>query len=178
MTGSCNRSSRPLADIETPGRCAGMRRARGLVDRFVGDPHRLIIREVELDPTGDLFWAPRPRPAPILPPSMATTDPGHLRTGHRAAVGTDDRPGEPVLHIEPQRVVGGELCPLWTPGLPIGMPLRGRGPMVQGSATGRSVAAQVALDRRRRPAQPAGDLPHPAVAGSRSPGPTIPLRAG
>jgi hypothetical protein len=75
---------------------------------------------------------------------MATTDPGHLRTGHRAAVGTRDGPGEPVLHIAPQRVVRGELCPLWTPRLPIGVPLRGRGSIVQGSATGRGVAAQFA----------------------------------
>ena len=42
-----------------------------------------------------------------------------------------DRPGEPVLHVSPQRVVHGQLGQLRTPTTSIGMPLRSRGPVLQ-----------------------------------------------
>ena len=45
------------------------------------------------------------------------------------------------------------------------MPLRGRGPILQASATGCGVATQLTRNRRRTPTQAAGDLTHPTVAG-------------
>ncbi len=42
-----------------------------------------------------------------------------------------DRPGEPVLHVSPQRVVHGRLGQLRTPTTSIGMPLRSCGLVLQ-----------------------------------------------
>src|SRR5262249_39563469 len=37
----------------------------GLVDRLMADPHRIIIREVDFEPVGDLLRAPRRHPPPV-----------------------------------------------------------------------------------------------------------------
>jgi len=81
------------------------------------------------------------------------------RARHSRAVRGHDRAREPILHVLPQRIVRCELGHLRAPGTPIGTPLGGRGPILETTATGRSIAAQLLRDRRRRPAQP----PRPQV---------------
>ena len=59
-----------------------------LVDRLMGDPHRLIIGEVDRQPVGDLLRAPRRRPPPILAARLVAALPRrHRRPEHRRAVG-------------------------------------------------------------------------------------------
>ena len=138
---------------------------QGLVDRLVRDPHRLIIGEVDPQPARDLLRAPRLGPAPVLTAAVAAPDPANIGTWHRRAVGCGDPAGKPVLHVLPQRVIAGELGHLRAPSTPIGVPLRGRGPVLQQAATGRGVAAYLSRDRRRRPADPPSDLANPAALG-------------
>src|SRR5690606_14598749 len=118
------------------------------------------------EPVRDLFRAPRPAPASVLAASVAPSDPGDLRSRHLDAVRGGPHAGEPVLHILPQPVVGGRLAHLGAAGGPVGVPLGHRGPVVQPAAAGRGVAPQLPRDRRRRPAQLASDLSHPAPLGA------------
>jgi hypothetical protein len=75
---------------------------QGLVDGLVRGPHRLIMGEVDPQPVGDLFRAPRPGPAPVLAAAVPAPDPPHLRARHRRAVGRGDQAGKPVLHVHAQ----------------------------------------------------------------------------
>jgi len=156
-----------------PGRELAAQRATALhverlVDRLVRDPHRGIIREVEREPVGDLLGAPRLRPAPILAATVAAADPAHLGSGDARAVRGRDDPGEPLLHIPPQRLVRGQLGRLRSPRAPVSVPLRGRCPVLEPTAAGRGVAVQLARDRRRRTPKPPRDLPHPPREAARS----------
>ena len=131
---------------------------KGLVDRLVRDPHRLIIGEVDPEPVGNLLRTPCGRPPAVLTPTVASADPTNLRSQNRNPARSGQRTGQPVLHILAQPLVGDELADLRTTRLPFGLPLRDDGPIVQRAAAGRRVAAQLPGDRRRRPAQMAGDL--------------------
>src|SRR3954466_7700698 len=95
---------RPRHAERTPGAQAGRQLAtqraaaldvERLVDGFVADPHRLVAGKVEPQPPGDLLRAPRARPAPVLPPSVAPAFPGHRRPGDRRPAGSDDAAGQP-----------------------------------------------------------------------------------
>src|SRR4051794_8943988 len=136
-----------------------------LIDRLVRDAHRVIIREVQRQSVGDLRRAPRVGPAAVFAASVTAPDPAHIRTRYGPAVGRRDFAGEPLLHVLTQPRVGGQLGRLRPPRPPLGMPLRGRGPILQPAAAGRGVAAQLARDRRRSPPDTPRDLPHPAPAG-------------
>src|SRR4029453_3063195 len=114
--------------------------------------------EVDPEPARDLLRAPRPGPAPILTAAVTAPDPANLRTWHRRAVGRGGPAGQPGLHVPPERIVAGELGPLGALGTPIGMPLRGRGSILQQATTGRGVAAYLSRDGRRWTADPASDL--------------------
>ena len=131
-----------------------------LVDGLVAYPHRLIAGEVEPQPPGDPLWAPCTRPAPMLPRPVPAARPRHRRSGHRGPARSGHGARQPVLHIRPQRRPRHELRRLRAPRRPLGMPLRRRGPVPQPAAAGRGIAPQLARDRRRRPPQPPGDLPH------------------
>src|SRR6266581_907924 len=159
--------SERAAGAQAGGQLAAQRPAaldiRRLVDRLVGDPHRPIIGEVDPQPVGDLLRAPGSGPTSVLAPAVTATDPAHLRARHLAAVEGADGAGEPVLHVLPQPVVRGELGGLGAPGAPVGMPLCGRGPVVQTAATGGGVAAELAGDRGGRSAQSASDRAHPVL---------------
>jgi hypothetical protein len=164
----------PAAPTRCPGTRSTHRATRrgpggpGLVDRLMGDPHRPIIGEVDPQPARDLLRSPRPGPAPVRAAPVTASDPANLGTGHRRAVGRGDPAGKPVLHLLPARVMAGELGHLRAPGTPIGVPGRGRGPILQQAATGRGVAAQLPRDRRRRPADPPSDLGHAAALALRT----------
>src|SRR5690242_676635 len=152
-------TSGATCDFPRPRHRAAALDVERLVDGLVADPHRLVAGEVEPQPPGDLLRAPRARPAPVLPPSVTTAFPGHRRPGDRRPAGSDDGAGQPVSHVRPQRRVRGQLR---TPRRPLGVPLGRGGAILQAAAPRRSVAPQLARDRRRRPPEPPGDLPHPA----------------
>jgi hypothetical protein len=120
-----------------------------LVDRLGRDPHRVIIREVQAQPVGDLLRAPRPRPAPIPSATAAPADPRDLRTGEGDAVGTLHAASQPLLYVTAQPIVNRQLRRLGALRARIGMPLRCRRPVVQAAAARRGVAPQLARDRRR-----------------------------
>src|SRR6266540_53575 len=141
---------------------------QGLVDRLMRDPHRLIIGEVDPEPIRDLLRTPRPRPAPVLTTAVATTIEAHSRPGHRLAVGSRDRAGEPVLHVRPQRVVRGELRDLRAARAALRVPLRCRRAVGDRVAPRRRVAAQLPRDRRRGPIQLASDLAYADTLGMKN----------
>jgi hypothetical protein len=85
--------------------------------------------------------------------------------GHGRPTCRRDRAREPVLHVVSQYVVGGQLGHLRPPCLSIGVPLRGRGPVLQAAATGRGVATQLPGDRRGVSAQLTSDLAYPCTLG-------------
>jgi hypothetical protein len=159
------RPARAQAGGQLTAQRAAALHVEGLVDRLVRDPHPRIIGEIEHKPVSDLLRAPRPGPAPIHSTTVAAADPAHLRPRNRAAVGPGDRAGETVLHVCPQRVVGGELRDLRATGASLGMPLRCRRAVHDRVATRRCVTAQLPRNRRRRPTQTASDSTHPHLLG-------------
>ena len=131
-----------------------------LVDGLVADAHRLIVREVERQAPGDLLRAPGPGPSPILPPSMPTALPGHGRAGNGERR-SERRPCRPVGPAHrPQCRVGRKLRRLRATSGSLGMPLRRRRTILQAAASRGGIAPQLPRDRRGRPPEPAGDLPH------------------
>jgi hypothetical protein len=130
---------------------------QGLVDGLVRGPHRLIMGEVDPQPVGDLFRAPRPGPAPVLAAAVPAPDPPHLRARHRRAVGRGDQAGKPVLHVHAQCVV---LA---------GQPVRDRLPEPQPMLTPRHRRPARRPHRRpscrRRSPTPWSSHPHPRCSG-------------
>jgi hypothetical protein len=122
-----------------------------LIDRLMGDAHRLIIGEVQAQPVGDLLWTPRPGPTAIPAATAAPAEPLDVRAAHRNTIGSLDHASQPVLDKAPQLVVDGKLGRLGPPRPPICMPLRGCRAIVKAAAAGGGVASQLPRDRRRRP---------------------------
>jgi hypothetical protein len=99
---------------------------------------------------------------------MPATLPGHNRPRNRSPAWSSNHAGQPVLHVNPQRHAGCKLRPLRTTRHPFRMLLRRGGPILQAAAARGRVAPQLARDRRspanplvrRRPPQPAGNLPN------------------
>ncbi len=148
-SGNTQRPPGPQTGCElAPQRSAPLHIQR-LVDRLVGDPHRRIIVEIDRQAGSDLLRTPRPRPPAIRAAAVTPADPPHRRTRDSAPVRPLDRAGEPVLHVSPEILVGGELRGLRTLGAQIGVPLRGRGPVIKAAGACRGVAPQLPGDRRR-----------------------------
>ena len=74
----------------------------------MGDPHRLIIREVQAQPIGDLLRTPVP-PPPVLARAMTPPDPPNLRARDSAPVRPVHSPRQAVLHITAQLRVSRRL---------------------------------------------------------------------
>jgi len=161
--------SQRTAGAQTRGELSSQRTAalnvERLVDRLVGDPHGLIIGEVDRQPVGDLFRAPGGRPAPVLAATVPSSCPTNLRAPNRRSVRGGHLAGEPGLHVLVQLVVLSKLGRLGPPRLTLGLPLRDRRPILQLAAPRRRVAAQLTRDRRRRAPQLPGDLTHPELLG-------------
>ena len=114
----------------------------------------------------DLLGTPGLRPTPISAAAMATPDEAHHRARHQLAARPRDLPSEAVGHIGAQLVVGSELGDLRATGVPLGVPLRRRRPILQPIRARGRVAARLTRDRRRRPPQPSRDLTHPCALGT------------
>src|SRR6266850_32499 len=150
-----------LAWSAAPQRPASLHVER-LVDRLVGDPHRLIIGEVDLQPGGYLLRAPRARPSAILAVWLVASPPGRRRrTRHRGPVRPAGLACEALLNVITQLLVDEELRGLRPACDQLRLPLRNGRAILELPATRGRVAAQLSGDRRRRAPQPAGHLPHP-----------------
>ena len=68
---------------------------------------------------------------------------------HGRSVRTDDQASEAILHILPQFTVRSELGNFRTLRTPIGVPLGGRGPVLEISTSCSRVPPQFSRDRRR-----------------------------
>ena len=102
VTRDPQRSARAQAGGQiTPQRTSALH-IEGLVDRFVRDTHRLIIREVQPQPGRDLLWTPGPRPTAVLATAVTPADPHHLGTVHGDTVRALHSAGQPILRILPQ----------------------------------------------------------------------------
>jgi len=85
--------------------------------------------------------------------------PGRPGWSESTAVTSPDLPREPILDIFPKLVMTDQPGDLRSTRATLGMPLGQRGPILQPERAGGGVAAQLPRDRRRRAAQPAGDVP-------------------
>ena len=140
---------------------------KGLVDRLMGDPHRLIFGEVDPEPVRDLLRTPRSRPTPVPTAAVATVGPLRIGARHQLTVRPHDHAGGPVLHIPTQRLARSELAHLRPAGAPLRVPLRGRRPILQAIRASGRVAAQLSRDRRGRATHPASDLTHPLLLSTK-----------
>src|SRR5207237_1201733 len=71
-----------------------------LVDRLMGNPHGLIIRELHRQPASDLLRTPRGGPSPIRPMRLIPSVPfRRKRTAQGRPTRSADQPRDPVLDI-------------------------------------------------------------------------------
>ncbi len=170
-----SRSARPVRRHATSSRLSAPRPCdeQRLVDRLVADAHGLIIGE--LDPEPVLICSGLHAVAHRRSCRCGLFSPFHAGVFGPATIVPSGRrtlPDEPLLHVLTQPVVARELRGLRALGGLLGLPLRHHGAVVLLPAPGRRVAAQLARDRPRVTAEPAGDLPHarrPGRAAARSP---------
>ena len=138
-TGQAQRS----AGAQTRGQLAPQRPAaldiEGLVDGLMGDPHRLIMGEVDHQAASDLLGAPRLGPAPLEVQAVATSP----RLAPRRP-GPGDLAAQALGHVAPELVVGDELCRLGSSGAAIGVRLGCTGPIGVPVVAPRRVAMQLA----------------------------------
>ena len=133
----------------------------GLVDRFVADAHGLVIGELDPEPVRDLLRAPSSHPPAVRAIWLVSPFPlSRRRPSGRRSVRAPHLAREPFGHIAPQTVVLDELGRLGTTSDQLGLPQRDRRPILQLSAAGGRISAQLPGDRRRAPTQPASDRSH------------------
>ena len=132
----------------------------GLIDGFVADAHRLVVREVDRQAPGNLLRAPGPGPSPILSLAMPAALPGHGGTRNGNAARSHDDASQSLLHISAQGRVERKLRRFRATGRSLGMPLGGRRAILQPTAAGGCVAPQLTGDRRGGSTEPASNLLH------------------
>jgi hypothetical protein len=138
-----------------------------LIDRLVRHAHRLIIGEVHAETPGDLLRAPALPPPTVLARSLTPPTPRDIRT-RDTPVRPLHRPRKPILHISAQHRVDLELGRLGSTGATLRMPVRGRGSILNSTASDRRVALQLPRDRRRRTTQPRRHPLTPQPSASRT----------
>jgi hypothetical protein len=131
-----------------------------LVYGLVADAHRRVLGKIEPQAARDLLRAPRATPPSDLSAAVPTPLPRYVRPGDRGSVRSDDHAGQSVLHVGPQRRIHGQACGLRATGYPIGVPLRGRGTVIEPAAARGGVPPQLPRDRGCGPRHEARDLPY------------------
>jgi len=96
--------------------------------------HRLIIGKINPKPIRNLLGAPRSSPPTVLPTAVSSSDPAHLWARYGRAVWSNDFASKTILYIPPQLIVRSELRDLRALGTLVGVPLGGRGAVVQVAA--------------------------------------------
>src|SRR6202035_5295674 len=74
----------------------------GLIDSFVADAHRLVVREVDRQASGNLLGAPGFSPSPILARVGPTALPRNGPSRHGSAAGGHDDTCKSFFHISAQ----------------------------------------------------------------------------
>ena len=102
---------------------------------------------------------------------MSSTFPRHTRPRRCKPAWRDDSTSKPVLHILPQRWVGGQLRLFRPTGHPFGVPLRGARQVIQIAATRRRVAPQLrdTVDADRLNRRATSRMPNPCARQSAIP---------
>ena len=121
-----------------------------LVDRLMGDPHRLITRKLYPKPMSDLLRAPRSGPSSVLSFAVSPTTPsphGWPVYGLMLTVVRRHRPCESVLDVGSQLVIARELSDLGALGATIAVPLGTRCSVLQPARTRRGIAPHLARNR-------------------------------
>lgn len=101
-----------------------------LVNGFVRDAHGRIIGEVKQQPATDLLRAPTCAQASVCPSAVASPFARHVGPQDRFALGIEDRPREPLLHVGLQLFVMHKLGCFWAFGRFLGLPLSNRRPIL------------------------------------------------
>src|SRR5262249_50765274 len=133
---------------------------KGLIDGFVADAHRLVVREVDWQAPGDLLGAPGFSPSPIPGRGQPTVIPPNGATTNAGAAWWRDNTGKPFFHISAQGDVERKLGWLGAAARSIGMPLGGRRPIRHSAAVGGCIAIELTGDCRARPSEAPPDLPY------------------
>ena len=135
-----------------------------LIDRLMADTHRLIIREVELDPVRDLLRTPGLHPRSVLAVRLVITGPPRwLRPCHDRTIGSADLAREPLLDIGMQPLIGDQLGSLRALGRQLGLPLRNRRAVLGCVSASGNVAAQLTRDSGGISTNSPSDLAHPSA---------------
>jgi hypothetical protein len=133
---------------------------KGLVDSFVADAHRLVIREVDRQAPGNLLGAPGFRPPPILAQARPTVFPPDGATSSARAAWRRHDTGKSFLHINAQGRVERKLARLGAAGRSICVPLSGRRPISHSAAVGGGIAIELTGDCRASPPEATPNLPY------------------
>ncbi len=116
-----------------------------LVNGFVRDSHRFIVREVDLQPAGNLLW--RPASDPFAVAAMRRVPPlkrCRSRASNLTSSRVTDLAFQAVFHIVAQLLVNHKLCRLRPSGHHLCLPLRDRSPILELATTSCRVACQLA----------------------------------
>jgi hypothetical protein len=119
------RSSCSQAGHQFTLECSAPLDVQRLVDGLVRDPHRPIMRKIDLQSIGDLFRTPGRRPAPVLTSSMATANPSGLWAYDGRAVRVGDMTSKALLYVVPQLIISRQFGGFWACGTAFSVPLSG-----------------------------------------------------
>jgi hypothetical protein len=131
-----------------------------LINGFVADAHRLVIREVDRQAPGNLLGAPGFRPPPILTPARPTVFPPDGATTNASPDWRRDNTGKSFFHISAQGGIERKLGRLGAAGRSICVPLSGRRPISHSAAVGGCIAIELTGDCRASPPEATPNLPY------------------
>jgi hypothetical protein len=148
LSGPCprhpQRSAPAQAGHQLPFERTAALHIQRLVDGLVADPHGFIIGEIHRQPASDLFRTPRLNPGPITTVGLVAALPRCAGgAGHDLTVSTAHYPRQLIPDVLAQSVVADQLGDLGAPCTSLGMPLRGRGLVIEPIGTCGGVTAQL-----------------------------------
>jgi len=138
-----------------------------LIDGFMADAHRLVVRKVDPQAAGDLLRTPRSGPSSILLLAVPPSLPRHDRPARRNAARSDDA-GQLLFDMAAQSGILRKLRCLWTTCRSFSVPLSGRRVILQTAAPGGRVAPYL-VSAERPSRRPISRRHAPGRGGARSP---------